>query len=208
VISADQITVFASSNGEIAGATTVVADTPSHGISIKASVPKAVTLKVPAFPNLSDGTYTLLVQVSSSLDQESNSVTGPSVTVAAPFLDLGGAAVTAVPHPNPARISNPARIGKGLTLTIELTNTGNITSGAMSLNVGLSTDGLTESTTIENTMATLKIKPNKAGVLHFHFKIPTTVLPGAYQAYVSITDGSDSTTLIGQAFDVVAVGSE
>ena len=198
-ISADQITVFASSNGEIAGATAVIMDTSKHGIAIKPSVPKVLTLKVPAFPSLGDGTYTLLVQVRSSLDQESNSVTGPSVTVAAPFLDIGGAVGTGTVKPNPAKVD------KAVTLTIELTNTGNITSGAMSLNVGLSTDGVSESTTIENTTAMLKIKPNKSGVLHLHFKIPTTVLPGTYQAYVSITDDGDSTTIIGQAFDVVAV---
>lgn len=196
---ADQITVFASSNGEIAGATTLVTDTSKHGIAIKPSVPKVLTLKVPTFPSLSDGTYTLLVQVSSSLDQDSNSVTGPSVTVAAPFLDLGGAVGTGTVKPN------PAKVGKAVTLTIELTNTGNITSGAMSLDIGLSTDGATESTTIESTTATLKIKPNKSGLLHLHFKIPSTVLPGTYQAFVSITDDGDSTTVIGPAFDVVAV---
>jgi uncharacterized protein YfaS (alpha-2-macroglobulin family) len=75
----------------------------------------------------------------------------------------------------------------------------------MSLDIGLSTDGATESTTIESTTATLKIKPNKSGLLHLHFKIPSTVLPGTYQAFVSITDDGDSTTVIGPAFDVVAV---
>ncbi len=198
-ILADNITVFASSNGEIDGATPLVSDISKHGIPILAGKTKVLTLTVKSTAGLSDGTYSLLVQVSSSLDQDSNSVTGPTVSVAAPFVDLSAVGSTGIVKPN------PVTIGKAVTLTITLENSGNIpTSGAASVEIGLSTDGQTESTSIETTAASIRIRPGKSGVVHLHFKIPTTVEPASYQPFVTITDDGDVTTVIGQVFVVEA----
>jgi hypothetical protein len=196
---ADHITVFAASNGDINNATPLVSKPFKRGISIAAGQTKALKLTVKSFPaSAGDGKFILRVQVSSSLSQTSNSATGPSVTVAAPFVNLAGASGTGIVSPN------AVKAGKPVSLTIDLTNSGNIPSGLASLSVGLSTNGQTESTVLETPVVHIKIKPGHAGVLRLRVKIPPTVQAGMYKPFVSITDDGDSTTVIGQAFTVEA----
>jgi len=197
-VSAQKITVFASGDGAIVNATPVVSETSNHGISIKPGQTVVLKLTVKSLPaGLANGTYKLLAQVSSSLNQVSNSSTGPSVTVAAPFVHLAGAGGTGIVKPG------TLALGKSGILTLTLSNAGNIQSGAASINIGLSTDGQTESTELQSSSAAIKVKPGHSGVLHLHLKIPSTVVPGAYHAYVSVTDDGDTATIIGPAFTVV-----
>ena len=154
-------------------------------------------MAVRAFPtSLADGTYKLVAQVANSLGQNSNSAAVLSVTVAAPFVQLSGVAGTGTVKPN------PAKVGKFVSVTVALSNAGNITTGVAALNIGLSTDGQTEAMVLENPSANIRIKPGHSGVLHLRAKLPTGLAVGSYQPFVLITDDGDSATIIGQTFTV------
>ncbi|HET6246636.1 MAG TPA: Ig-like domain repeat protein [Tepidisphaeraceae bacterium] len=194
IVSVSQITVLASSNSSIEGASPVVVENFHHAVAIKPGQVKIERLVVKTFPSgLSDGTYSLLAQVTNSLDQQSNSMTGPSINVAAAFVSLSGSASV-----------KPASVvaGKFVTLTIDLSNAGNVITTPAALDIGLSTDGQTESSDIESASAHLKIKPGHSGPVHVHFRIPAGTAAGTYEPFISITDDGDTATVIGQGFVV------
>jgi hypothetical protein len=196
-VSADQITVFASSNAQITNAISLTSETSKKGIAIKPKESKVLKLTVKSLPSsLAVGSYTLLAQVSSSVNQQSNSRTGPSVTVAAPFLNLTAATSDGTIKPS------PVKAGKFITLTLALTNSGNITTQPAALDIGLSTDGKTQSTPLENALDNLKIKPGHSGVQHLRVKIPPDTSAGMYRIFVSITDDADALTIIGPSFTI------
>jgi hypothetical protein len=192
-VTTSQIAIFASTTGGIDGATQVLSQAFKH--VIKAGQTIVVKLTVKSFPShLAKGTYKLAAQVSAS-GQQTNSVGGPSVTVAAPFVQLAGVGTTGTVAPG------SIAPGKSAVLTITLNNAGNITTAPASLNIGLSSDGQTESTEIQKLSSALKIKPGHNGVLHLHLKIPG-VTAGSYHSYVAITDDGDTVTVIGPTFVV------
>jgi hypothetical protein len=194
---AEQITVYPSLNGVVQTADPLASKSSARGISIKAGQTKVLKLTVKSFPaGLGDGTFKLVAQVSSTLGQQSNSVGGPSVNLAAPFVQLAGVGGTGMVKPV------LVKAGKSVTVTFELTNSGNITSVPASLNIGLSTDGSTETTMLEETSANIRIKPDKSGVLRVHVKIPESALAGTYDPFLTLTDDGATTTIIGQSFTV------
>ena len=193
---ADSITAFASTNGVISGATPLISETFKHGTSIDAGQTKVLKLTVKRFPSIADGAYRLLVQVSSSLSQTSNSVNGPTVSIAAPFVHLAGPGGTSIVTPK------TIKAGKSITLTLDLTNSGNIITTNATLDIGLSIDGETESIPLETVPDAIRIKPGKTGVIRVHVKIPLSVLAGSYDPFISVTDDGDVTTIIGEAFVV------
>lgn len=193
----DQITVFASTTDDTVNATPLIAKSYEKALEIPAGQTKFVKFTINPFPQaIGSGTYKLLAQATTSLSQTINAASGPSVTVAAPFVNLITAANTGKVMPN------PVKAGKSVTVTINLDNSGNITTGLATLNIGLSTDDQTETTTIETTVAHISIKPGHTGVLRVHFKIPATTAAGLYYPFVSITDEGDVVTVIGQVFTV------
>lgn len=191
-VTTSQIAIFASSTGGIDGATEVLSQALKH--VIKAGQTIVVKLTVKSFPShLADGTYKLVAQVTTS-GQQTNSAGGPSVKVAAPFVQLAPVGTTGTVAP--ASIAPD----KSAVLTLTLSNAGNIMTGPASLDVGLSSDGQTESIDIQKLSSSLKIKPGKTGVLHLHVKIPTGAAAGSYHAYIAIADDGDTVTVIGPAF--------
>ncbi len=192
-----QITVFATSNQSITGAFPLASEASTHGISVGAHQTVDVKLAAKSFPaSVGDGTYQLLAQVTTAMGHTSDSATGPLVELAAPFVRLAGTSGTGIVNPNPSKPGNP------ISLTLSLTNFGNIASGAASLTIGLSTDGQTESTVLATPTANINIKARSNSLFRLHFKIPNTVRAGTYFPFVNIADKGDVATIIGQSFTI------
>ena len=194
-VAAESITLFIASNGAIDNAAPPASKAFKHGFHVRAGQTKNLILAVNALPaSVAAGTYKLLALVGSSVPQNSNTSPGPSVSVAAPFVEFdAGGAIFAKP--------NPVRVAKLATLVVPLVNRGNITSSTVALDIGLSDTGDTPATTdLETLSVHTRVKPGHVIILHLHVKIPTTVTPGAYHAVVSITVGSATTSVVGGAF--------
>jgi hypothetical protein len=119
-----------------------------------------------------------------------------TVVVAAPLISLQGTLSAIAPK--------VLKAGKAASLTLTLTNLGNIdATGPASVAIGLSTDGSTVSESITTvSIRSLRVKAGgKQKVLvHLHFKLPTDLQAISYDPIVTLTQGSNSLTVVGSPF--------
>ena len=167
------VTLFASSDGILADGSVI---TTAHvKVKLKAGKSKKIKLKF-AFPStLADGSYTIFAGINSSgsiaeTDTSNDAVTGPVVTIAAPFVDLTST-LTA-----PAAI----REGKSAKVSLRVTNNGNDSAKGpilIELSTSASPSGGSPQQLVTFTKK-ISIKAGKSKVLKL--KLPTSLAAGTY----------------------------
>ncbi|HZL35320.1 MAG TPA: peptidylprolyl isomerase [Tepidisphaeraceae bacterium] len=193
------INLYAVLNGSLDASSTVLA-TLKRQVNLKPGKTLNLRLPIKSLPaTLADGTYTLLTQTIDPSGATTDAASGPTVQIAAPFVNVtpSGAAIT------PATL----KLGRGGTLTVTLTNTGNIdSSGVAAIALGLSTDGQTQAVSLTNFNRAIKVRANHSVVLHLHFPVGKTVAVGpTYRPFVSITQDGNTATSVG--VDSVLLGA-
>ena len=180
--------IYASTDGSTTGATLIASLVRKLVIQPKGSAVVSIPLKL--IPSALDGGYTILAEVTNLSAADSSTNSGVMVNIAPPFVTLSSSMGLVTPSTLAA--------GKSVSITVTLTNTGNIDSvGAATINVGLSSDGTTELPGSTTTMRTVKIASTKTFILHLKFAVPTTTTAGDYFPFVSFTQAGKSTQVIG-----------
>jgi hypothetical protein len=191
----DTITLYASTDGTIdSSSTKILAISKTLSLKSKASTKLSFSIHNLILPA---GSYGLIAQVTDSTGTLTESPEYSTITVAAPFVSLAGTLSAIAPtDPKP---------GKTVSLTLTLTNTGNIdASGAATFAIGVSTDGSTVNESITTISHPVKLKTGgKPTAVHLHFKLPTDLLAISYDPIVTMIQGLSSLTIVGSPFTPV-----
>jgi hypothetical protein len=153
---------------------------------------KFVVVKIPLkmIPNIPSGSYYILADVTDPKNQDSQAGTFSQLTVNAADVALS-ATVASV---------SPGTIKAGSTgvMTLSISNTGNVPSNSpLSIVLGLSNDGFSQSTALETVTQKVSIKVGGAITVHLKFTIPSSQAKGMYLPTVTVTDAdSNSSGLI------------
>jgi hypothetical protein len=178
--------LFASADGAIDDSAILVTHL-TRTLSIKQGKSMPVPLAIKSLPaNLANGNYTLLARVIDSSSNASDSTTGPSVTVAAPFISLSETF---------SRLTIPASVTSGQKLhavaLLKITDNGNIqSSGPTTIAVDFSADGQIDNTAtaIKSLTRPLKIKPGKSVLVPIPITSIPAVAPADYFVVAQVTD--------------------
>jgi len=185
------IKVFATSDGAIDGAATMVATQTKH-VKMKPGQSKIFRLNISSLPaSLPNGTYTLVSQAIAPTGVINDSAPGSTVKVEAPFVQL----TDTIGAVSPATL----KPGKAGVIAITVTNTGNVaTTGNATFNIGTSTDGQTEAATLVNQMKGLKIKNGQSKTVRIRFIIPAGQGAGTLSSFIAVTQDGSTTAAVGQ----------
>ncbi|HEY2585649.1 MAG TPA: choice-of-anchor tandem repeat GloVer-containing protein [Tepidisphaeraceae bacterium] len=177
------INVYASSDGTIDAAATKIGSI-SRTMQVARNGTDVLTVPVASFPTGSTGTYSVLAQVTDAAGDTSNASTGPTVTVAQPFVALAES-FTGVTVPT-ALVSGGKTRGQA---TLKVTNGGNVTaSGPVQFTLTLSPQSGGAGTTIASVTRRLAIPAGRSVLV----SIPVSTVPGAldgtYTLAAQVTD--------------------
>jgi hypothetical protein len=191
------INLFASPDANVADGVMVTAIPHKH-LKVKSQQTVKLKVSIKALPaTLADGSYILLAQAIDPNGNASSARMGPSVSVAAPFVQLAASGVSAV---KPAAIA----AGKKGTVSLVITNNGNVpTTGKAMVNVALSTDGQTPADALVTQSVNLVVKPGRSKKMSLHLAIPATQAAGMYFPYVSVTQNGSTTMAVGASMFTV-----
>jgi uncharacterized cupredoxin-like copper-binding protein len=141
------------------------------------------------------GVYYLVAKISDPLGNVDFVTLAETIDVAAPYVALS-AAVTAV---KPAAIA----VNKSGTVTVTVTNTGNISAaGTLVITVTPSADGTTPAAGAAAVTITRRvtIKPGKSGKYGLKFKVPASLAGGLYVPLAAVSLDGVSISAVGSAF--------
>jgi hypothetical protein len=189
------IDLFASTDGQVDDSATPIVSL-SKSLRIKPGKSVKVSVPLKSIPNVGDGSYSIVARVTDAQQQISTTVFATPVTVAAPFVRLTPAVGAVTP--------GTIKVGSGGTVTVALSNDGNIiASGRITFDLGLSTDGQNISSSLESFISNVSLKPGTSRILHFHFKLAPTQLPGTFFPALTISQGAGSDTVVGNSNFVI-----
>jgi hypothetical protein len=168
------VTLFASTNGTLEPDADPQVVTLTRKLKIASADATSLKVKIPSFPNVPEGDYVVLAQVSSPTAGTGVSTNDESVRLAPPFADLSGrfAAV-------PATLVK----GKRARLTLDVTNAGNVDArGTVPVTIALAADASGANPT---TVATVKRQAQRQGQrqpapLKLNFTLPADAPSGTF----------------------------
>lgn len=151
-----------------------------------------VKIPLKAIPNVASGDYYILGQVTDPDGNVTQAATLGTVQIDAATVTLS----TSITSVSPGTI----KIGSVGTMVVTITNNGNTaSSGALTIDLGVSSDGFTQAATLVTLTQKTVVKANLTVVLHLKFKVPTTQAAGTFDPTVTITDaaGNSSGLIVG-----------
>jgi uncharacterized repeat protein (TIGR03803 family) len=186
-----KVQLYATATGAIDGNSTLAA-TLTKKVSIKPGKTATFSLSVKGLALSTADDYAFLPEVTDTAGLVSAATNGPSVNVAAPYVALSATVTGAT--------GRPTAPGKPFSLTLSLTNGGNIDStGTATIVVYLSDDGTSLTFSLTTVSKPLTIKANGKPVLvHFKLKVPTTATAGNLYPLVTVAQGSNTATAVDQ----------
>ncbi len=184
-----KVALYATATGAVDAASTLLGfATKKLKLAAGKSATFAVAVKSLQLPA---GTYTVLAQSTDPAGTVTTAAAGPTVTVAAPFVDLTAVVGAVTPTALTA--------GKPITVTVTLTNTGNTNvAGAGSVTLALSSDGTTVSVPFTPVKHAITVKAGGHALsVKLKVKTPTTVPAGTYVVLASVVQGANTATAVG-----------
>jgi uncharacterized repeat protein (TIGR03803 family) len=184
------VSLYATTTGVIDGSSTLLG---SARRSLKLAAGKSATLGVAVKPSaLPAGTYTILAQMTDATGAvQATAASGASLQVATAFISLSATLPSATPLAVTA--------GKtALSLTLALTNAGNVNSSGMAtLAVYLSADGTTPTFHVTTVRASFTVKPGgKPTPIKLKVKVPASATAGTFFPLVVIDQGDATATAV------------
>ena len=184
------VKLYASATGTLDPTAALLA-TASRKVSLRPAAKTRINVPVNVVPAaLTAGRYTLIAQVTDPAGQTSATAAGPVVTAASPFVSLSASAVKVTPvtvHP-----------GKTATLTLTLSNGGNVaTTGTAAATISLSVGATTQATTLATLAPRPRIKPGGHARLALRFRVPANQAAGVFVPSVTLTANGSTATAAG-----------
>ena len=185
--------VYASADGVIDGASTLLG-TLTKSVNIKAGATAPIVVTIKSVPASLSGPYKLLVQTTDAAGSMVSSTTGPSVTIAAPFISFTDSFVkTTLPL---------VAVSGQKTSAIEqikITNNGNILSKrTTTIAIYASIDGtVADGTLIVSDPTSVVLKPGASKTVTIAFKALPAVANNNYFLVARVTDPLENVTTAG-----------
>ena len=151
-----------------------------------------VKIPLKAIPNVATGDYYVLGQITDPDGNVTQAATLGTVHINAASVLLSATIGSVSP--------STIKIGSTGTMTLTIINNGNTdSSGALTINIGVSSDGFTQAATLVKLTQKTIVKAGPITVLHLKFKVPTTQAAGTFDPTVTVTDaaGNSSGLVIG-----------
>jgi hypothetical protein len=151
-----------------------------------------VKIPLKAIPNVATGDYYILGQITDPDGNVTQAATLGTVHIDAATVILS----TSITSVSPGTI----KIGSVGTMIVTITNNGNTaSSGELTIDLGVSSDGFTQAATLATLTQKTVVKALVTVVLHLKFKVPTTQAAGTFDPTVTVTDaaGNSSGLIIG-----------
>jgi len=180
------VEIFASTDGAIDGSATLVAHI-TRTLSLKPGRTVVISLPIKSLPaSLPNGDYTLLAQTTDPSSSTNASMTGPAVTVAAPFIALTESFT---------KLTLPSTFASGTKLhavaAIRIVNNGNIaSSGPTIIGIYAATDGAVDGSAklIRSLTRSLRIQPGKSVVASMPLTSASALTAGQYVIIAQVID--------------------
>ncbi len=195
------VTIFASTTGVVNGLTPSIASLSIRNLKIQpgATMPLTLQIKVPSV-SLGAGTYILIAQVSYNSGTITNAITGPSLTVAAPFITLSSV-LTFRQLPTAIVSGSPTHA----VAMVRITNHGNISSiGPITIAFSASAAQGVPGTSIISVTRKFSIKPNASATVTVPLKAIPALADGDYFIVAQTTDPDQNTAVVSSANPVTA----
>jgi uncharacterized repeat protein (TIGR01451 family) len=174
-----QIDLYANGAGDLDGNEVRIR---SYSVPISLPAGGRMTLSLPIRslpPALPAGTYHLLALLTEPYTVASLAASPQTVTLTEPFIQpsLSFGAV------NPATLT----AGELATVSVTVTNNGNVAAKGIDLGLSLSSDGVTPipDVLLHAIQSTARIAPGHSKTFRLRFKVPSHLAPGFYYPYVS-----------------------
>jgi uncharacterized repeat protein (TIGR03803 family) len=176
--------IFASQDGAIDGSSVPLGSFTGN-LNILTNRSKTVAVNIASVPASLDGTYTLLVKLTDSNGNISESTTGPTLTVAAPFIGFSETVIKTTLHPTDVSGGKTS----GLVF-FKVTNGGNIASTGLSqVDLFLSSDGTAaDGTLIRTVKMPIVLRPGAGRTISLPLLSLPAVSDGSYNVVVQIID--------------------
>jgi hypothetical protein len=167
------VTLFASLDNELQTDIDGQILTTTKNLKVASAGSTDIRIKIPSLPNVPDGTYVILAQVTSATAGTGVNASDDSIVIAAPFIDLSGQ-FSAFP--------GTATKGKRTKVTINVANAGNTTAkGTMPVMLATSTDASgSDPTTFTTVNAKVSLKANSGRNVKLSFVVPAEVASAQY----------------------------
>jgi hypothetical protein len=152
-----------------------------ESIVLKPGASRTIPLKLLAIPAVSNGPYFIVAQVTDPQADITTTATPGTFTLAKPFIAFAFAGATTV-IPNHGK--GPANV------LFSLTNNGNIPStGTSTVNLFISSNGVTTGAAVFTKALSLIVQPNKTRLFHLSVPVaPTAALAAATQVMIQVID--------------------
>lgn len=176
----------------------VLLSSKTRHISLKANQRTSFAFAINSLPaSLQGGTYNLIAEVIDPSGNSNTIATSQTVQVSARLTEP----VVSIAAVSPAALA-PGRVG---SISVTVTNNGNVASTAGQILLGPSADGLTPlpGVTLDSVSAGLAIPAGKSRTYHLRFKVPSSVAAGTYLPTATVSlDGLWTTTIGDTSFTI------
>jgi hypothetical protein len=167
------VTLFASLDNELQADTDAQILTTTKNLKVASAGSTDLKIKIPSLPNVPDGNYVVIAQVTSATAGTGVNASDDAVLIAAPFVDLSGQF---------SSFPGTATKGKRTRASIAVANSGNTTAkGTIPVTLATSTnvDG-SEPTTFATVNAKVSLKAGTSKNVKLNFIVPAEVPSGQY----------------------------
>jgi hypothetical protein len=167
------VTLFTSLDNELQTDTDAQILTTTKKLKVASAGSTDLKIKIPSLPNVPDGNYVVIAQVTSATAGTGVNASDDAVLIAAPFIDLSGQF---------SSFPGTATKGKKTKVSINVANSGNTTAkGTMPVTIATSTsvDG-SNPTTFTTVNAKVSLKAGTSKNVKLNFVVPAEVASGQY----------------------------
>jgi cyclophilin family peptidyl-prolyl cis-trans isomerase len=170
------IDLYASTNGTTTGANLITS--VARKLSIKPGKSVSVSIPLGKYPLVANGSYTILAQVTDPKGNVTAQAFPAPVTIAAAEIDLTGAF---------ASVPGTATIGKTISVTLDVTNSGNTTAAGLLDILFSASAASTGADPVQLAALTQHINLKPGGKITLHLKVPVASGTTAGQQYLVAT---------------------
>jgi hypothetical protein len=179
------VTLFLSADQTLDGSDTQIVSVTENLPSLKAGQSRGLVVKVSDFPNVTNGNYFILTELTGTLAGAGDNVaaTAGTITITDPFIDLRDTVVYTG--------ASSVKPGKKYHVAVAVTNYGNVPAKGnllIDFSYSANADG-SGAISAGSINANINIAPNKSKLVEFSQIIPSGIAPGNYYTIATVDPG-------------------
>jgi uncharacterized membrane protein len=180
------LTLLLSADQTLDGSDTQIVAVTKNLPSLKAGANRSLVVKIGDFPDVTNGNYFILAEVTGTLAGASDNVaaTAGEIAITDPFVDLSDTVVYAG--------ASSVKPGKKANVAVTVTNSGNVPAkGSLLIDLAYSVNADGSAAVSDGSIsANINIAPNKSKVVKFPKTVPIGTTPGNYYTVTTVDPGN------------------